>query len=233
MGLDLKENVIAIDGWAGSGKGSLTKALAKTFKIPAIDSGAIYRFITYYFDAQNQIENDGFLQKLQALNLKYRIDNVLHQVCFYYNNENIENYIRTPKISEHVSYFSALKSVRNYTTQFLRTIQNFTPLVMDGRDIGTCVYPKAVIKFFIVADIKMRTERRLKQLLAKGITCEYEDIYHNLLQRDKIDSHRDFCPLTKAHDAYQIDNTNITESEFIEHAKNYIIKQNATHFFIK
>lgn len=207
--------IIAIDGYSSCGKSTLAKQLAKELQYLHIDSGAMYRAITLYFlrnsiNINNQKEiNDA----LKNIHLSFLFNNVSGDSNIYLNDENVEAQIRDMVVSEKVSEVAALQKVREFAVEQQRKIGNNKGIVMDGRDIGTTVFPNAELKIFMTADIAIRVERRFKELYASNKNITIEEVRDNLEMRDYIDSNREFSPLKKANDAYILDNTNLTMAQ--------------------
>ncbi len=209
---------IAIDGYSSCGKSTLARGLAKRLQYLHIDSGAMYRAVTLYFirhHINSSIESDvaNVLNKI-SIHLGFENDS---QVTWL-NNENVEAAIREPAVNDLVSIVSTLSSVRAEMVAQQRRMGLEKGLVMDGRDIGTVVFPKAELKLFLVADTEVRVERRLLEFRAKGIGVTREEIRTNLLLRDHIDSSRLDSPLRKAPEATVIDTSYLSEKEQLQMA---------------
>jgi len=215
---------IAIDGYSSCGKSTLAKALAKEFGYVYVDSGAMYRAVTHYFlkhDIALQAEAE-VLPALDKINIDFQtIDG--KNTCFL-NGENVEMEIRSMRISNNVSEVAAIGSVRTKLVEIQRHIADNKSIVMDGRDIGTVVFPSADIKFFVTADKEVRTKRRFDELIANGKVVTMREVQQNLDHRDKIDTTREISPLRKADDAIEIDNTYLTRSEQLELAVRFVEK---------
>ena len=211
--------IIAIDGPAGSGKSTIAKLIAEDLGLVYLDTGAMYRLVTL------KALNDGILGNLDKIIKmldKLRID--IKENGFYLDDINVREEIRKPVVSENVSDIAAIREVREKMVDLQRKFSESKNVILDGRDIGTVVFPNADIKIFLIADAKERANRRYKELLEKGENVKIEEIYENILKRDKIDSTRKESPLKKANDAIEVDTT----SKNIEEVKNeilYIIKQ--------
>lgn len=217
--------IIAIDGYSSCGKSTVAKGLARKLGIHYIDSGAMYRAVTLYF-LENNIPIPGpeelhdydydYSDVLRKINISFQFnpDSGFSEV--YLNGRNVENEIRTMEINEQVSHVSAIKSVRAHLVKLQRDSANEGGLVMDGRDIGTTVFPDADLKIFMKADPMVRSERRYKELKSKGIEVLLEDVIQNVVGRDYEDSHREESPLRKAEDAIILDNTYLTHDEQVE-----------------
>ena len=208
----MKKIIITIDGYSSCGKSTLAKKVAKELNYVFVDSGAMYRAVTLYFLRTNidlkDAEQVVAAIKNISLRFEYNAENGTSDMLL--NSENVEAAIREMVVSEHVSEVSAIKEVRDFTVaeQQKNTIEK--GIVMDGRDIGTVVFPEAELKIFLTASPEERVERRYKQLLLQGKDVTREEVRTNLEKRDYIDTHREISPLKKAADAIEIDNTNLT-----------------------
>jgi len=209
-----KNLVVAIDGYSSCGKSTLAKALAKKLGFIYIDSGAMYRAITLYFLRNNvDLENhDAIVDALQHIELNFHSKDYESHITL--NGEEVSDEIRLMPVSEAVSPVSAIKEVRKEMVKQQQRMGKSKNIVMDGRDIGTAVFPDAQVKFFMTADPKIRAERRFKEMVAKGDqTITLEEVFENLAHRDYADTTREESPLTRAEDAIILDNTEITEAE--------------------
>ncbi|MCO5233767.1 MAG: (d)CMP kinase [Chitinophagales bacterium] len=216
--LDNKKINIAIDGYSGCGKSTTAKAVASKMGYTYIDTGAMYRAVTLYFQQKNvNISNlEEVETALRQIEIRFKFDTVDQKLHTILNGIDVENLIRTPEVAAMVSPVAALSAVRKELVAQQRIMGMDKGVVMDGRDIGTVVFPDAECKFFLVADIDIRTERRIKELALMGIDTSFEDVKSNLLVRDNIDSHREDSPLRKAEDAIEIDTSYISIQEQIE-----------------
>ena len=209
---------VAIDGYSGVGKSSTAKAVAQQLGYTYVDSGAMYRAVTLHF-LRNGVELDNPAAVAQAL-ADLRIGFQPHPRGIGYetllNGENVEQEIRGMRVSDHVSPVSALPVVRHAMVELQRQLGAGRRVVMDGRDIGTRVFPQAELKVFMTADPAVRARRRRAELLEKGQTVAVSDIERNLLQRDELDSSRKESPLTKASDAVTLDTTHLTFEAQVE-----------------
>lgn len=218
--------IITIDGWSSCGKSTLAKQLAKKLGYLYIDSGAMYRAITLYFLRNNvDIKNVKEIKEaLKNITLEFIVNDYSHQSEIYLNGENVEYIIRDLIIAEKVSEVAALKDVRTFAVGVQQRIGKNKGIVMDGRDIGTTVFPDAAVKIFMVADEAVRVERRFKEMFDKNPNISLDEIKSNIEMRDYIDSHREVSPLRKAADAIELDNTNLTEKEQLDFALNLVKK---------
>jgi CMP/dCMP kinase len=210
-----KKIIISIDGWSSCGKSTLAKQLAKELGYVYVDSGAMYRAITLYF-LRNHIDWTETIEVKEALkniHLEFVYNTAGKQTEVYLNDENVEYVIRDLVIAEKVSDVAAIKQVREFAVAQQQKMGSKKGIVMDGRDIGTVVFPKAELKIFMTADNAVRVERRFKELYAKNPNITIEEVKANLEMRDYIDSHREVSPLRKAKNALELDNTNLTEKE--------------------
>ena len=202
-----KHIIIAIDGPSGTGKSTTAKIVAKDLGLTYLDTGAMYRAITFAALEKNIAPTDkaGIDQLLQSTKIRFDDNN---QIVI--NGVNREKEIRGKQVSEAVSPYSAIPEVRSVLTQWQREIASERSCILDGRDIGTVVFPNADFKFFLVTDLKVRAERRYQECLQKGIAMTLEEIEKNLAERDRIDSSRATAPLKKADDAIEIDTTQLS-----------------------
>jgi cytidylate kinase len=206
--------IIAIDGPAGSGKSTIAKLIAEDLELVYLDTGAMYRLVTL------KALNDGILGNLDKI-IKM-LDNLnidIKENGFYLDDIDVSEEIRKPVVSENVSDIAAIREVRKKMVDLQRKFSESKNVILDGRDIGTVVFPNADVKIFLVADAKERANRRYKELVAKGENVRIEEIYENILKRDEIDSTRKESPLKKADNAIEVDTT----SKNIEEVKNEIL----------
>ena len=213
-----KKIIIAIDGWSSCGKSTLAKELAKELGYLYVDSGAMYRAITLYFlrnhvdwTDKNEVKN-----ALNEISLEFIYNEKSQQSEMHLNGENVEYVIRDLVVAEKVSDVAAIKEVRKFAVDQQQLMGKKKGVIMDGRDIGTVVFPKAELKIFLTADNAVRVERRFKELFEKNPNITIEEIKANLEMRDYIDSNREESPLRKADDAILVDNTNLTAKETIQ-----------------
>ena len=204
---------IAIDGYSSCGKSTLAKDLAAELGYGYVDSGAMYRAVTYYFQ-QHQIDLHDEAAVAAALeNVQIGFRYVDGQNRTFLNGQDIEDQIRTLTVSNFVSEIAAVSAIRTFLVAQQKALGKDKGIVMDGRDIGTVVFPDAELKIFLTSDSHKRAERRFQELRAKGIAGSEQAVIENLQKRDRIDSTRKDSPLRKAADAVQLDNTNITRAE--------------------
>ena len=212
--------IIAIDGPAGSGKSTIAKLVAKDMGLVYLDTGAMYRLVTLKALNKGILGNDGLneLEKIKKLLDDLNID--IRGNGFYLDDVDVSEEIRKPVVSENVSDVAAIREVREKMVDLQRKFSESKNVILDGRDIGTVVFPNADLKIFLVADARERAKRRYRELIQKGENVEIEEIYENILKRDKIDSTRKESPLKKAKDAVEVDTT----SKSIEEVKNEILR---------
>lgn len=215
----MKKIVIAIDGFSSCGKSTMAKDLAREVGYIYVDTGAMYRAVTLFamrndvFDAEGNIDETRLKALLPDVKLTFQLNNEtkLPEVCL--NGENVERYIRTLEVSQHVSPIAALPFVREKLVEQQQAMGNEKCIVMDGRDIGTVVFPNAELKIFVTASAEIRAQRRFKELEAKGMPADFDEILQNVEQRDYIDTHRETSPLRQADDALVLDNSHLTIAE--------------------
>lgn len=205
--------IIAVDGCSSTGKSSFAKEVARTFGFLYLDSGALYRGVTLFAQEKGLISEDNLIsdeleQSLEGLDLHFGEGGFL-----YISQRCIESEIRGMKVSSQVSPISALSYVRAYVDERLHLLSSGGRVVMDGRDIGTTVFPHAELKIFMTARDEVRAKRRFDEMLAKGGNPVYEEVLANLKERDYIDSHRSVSPLRQADDAFVLDNSDMTMKE--------------------
>ena len=211
----MKRIIITIDGWSSCGKSTLAKQLAKTLGYIYVDSGAMYRAITLYF-LRNHVDwtDIGAVKNaLKEISLEFVYNSKTELSEIYLNGENVEYVIRDLVVAEKVSEVAAIKEVRFFAVSQQQKMGKGKGIVMDGRDIGTVVFPNAELKIFMAADDAVRVERRFKELYEKNPNITLDEVKANLEMRDYIDSHREVSPLRQAEDAMLLDNTNLTEKE--------------------
>ena len=215
----MKKITIAIDGFSSCGKSTMAKDLAKEIGYIYVDTGAMYRSVTLYalrhnlFNADGTIRERELQEQMKDINISFQFNKTTGRPDTYLNGENVENDIRTMEVSSHVSPIATLAFVREALVAQQQRMGAEKGIVMDGRDIGTVVFPKAELKIFVTASAEVRAQRRYDELKAKGMDADYADILKNVEERDYIDSHRATSPLRKADDAIELDNSNLTIAE--------------------
>ncbi|MBE6243985.1 MAG: (d)CMP kinase [Bacteroidales bacterium] len=213
--------IIAIDGYSSTGKSTFAKLVAKGLGYIYADSGALYRAVTYFaytngfIDDRGNIDKENLQRVLPKVEITFRTNKKGDSQTFL-NGANIEKYIRQSTVSTHVSPIAEIPFVRDFVNVMLRRMGQDKGLVMDGRDIGTAVFPNAEIKIFMTASEQVRAMRRFKELQAKGEKDTFESVLENLKKRDYIDSHREKDPLTKAKDAIELDNSSMSLEDEIQ-----------------
>lgn len=214
----MKSIIIAIDGFSGCGKSTLAKALASSLNYRYIDTGAMYRAVTLYFLENNiDIENPEEVQNaLKNITIEFKLNPETNQTDTYLNGEDREIAIRTLRVANAVSPVSAISAVRKFLVKQQQKMGANRALVMDGRDIGTVVFPDAELKVFMIANDEVRIQRRLDEIQSKGQLGNYDDVGANLKTRDLIDTTREDSPLKKADDAIEFDNSLLTREEQFE-----------------
>lgn len=210
--------IIAIDGFSSSGKSSMAKQLAKTIGYAYVDSGAMYRAVTLYamrkgISTPDSLNEKALIDELSNIAISFRVDDATGRSRTVLNGEDVEDQIRTIEVSNQVSPVSAVAEVRRDLVKKQQAFGVEKGIVMDGRDIGTTVFPDAEMKVFVDASPEVRAKRRHLELQQKGQDVAYEDVYKNVCERDHIDSTRQESPLRKADDAFVLDNDNMTIEE--------------------
>ena len=209
---------IAIDGFSSTGKSTVAKQLAKKISYVYVDSGAMYRAVTFYamqngLISDNDFNSEALIYQLSNINISFKYNKVLGFAEVYLNDINIEKQIRTLEVSSFVSQVAAISEVRLKLVEQQKKMGQDKGVIMDGRDIGTVVFPAAELKLFMIASAETRAERRFQELIERGDKVEYKEVLNNVQERDYIDSHREDSPLVKAEDAIEIDNSNMTLDE--------------------
>lgn len=223
----MEKIIIAIDGFSSCGKSTMAKDLAHELGYIYVDTGAMYRCVALYALQHKLFLKDGEINipELEAampnINISFKLNKETGRPDTYLNNENVENKIRTMEVSSHVSSIAAIPFVREALVAQQQKMGKDKGIVMDGRDIGTVVFPNAELKIFVIASPEVRAQRRYDELIEKGMEADYNEILENVKQRDYRDSHRDVSPLRKADDAIELDNSNIS----IEEQKQWLINQ--------
>jgi len=213
-----KKITIAIDGHSSTGKSTVAKQLAKKLGYIYVDTGAMYRAVTLYamrkvMVTNNRLDKEALLRHLAFINIKFKFNENLGYGVVHLNNENVEEEIRLMEVSNNVSKVAAIPEVRKMLVAQQQEMGKEGGVVMDGRDIGTVVFPDAELKLFMTASAEKRAERRYNELKEKGSDVSYEEVLKNVEERDHLDSTRETSPLIKAKDAIEIDNTNLSKEE--------------------
>lgn len=214
----MKEFIVTVDGPAGSGKSTIAKIIAKKYGFTYLDTGAMYRMIALY-----ALENSVDLEDSKAIESMLentKLDIVGNQ--FFLNGRDVSEEIRTPRVSAVVSPVSAIKEVRVKLVELQREISKGKKIILDGRDIGTVVFPNGDVKIYLVASPEERAKRRLKEYEQKGVEADYESVLASIKERDYIDSTRKESPLKKAQDAHEIDSSTMSIDEVVEIISKYI-----------
>src|SRR5690554_1068817 len=213
-----KKITIAIDGFSSTGKSTIAKELAKYLGYIYVDTGAMYRAVAYFAMQQGMIDKNRFdvenlIWNLDKIKIGFKYNSDLGYSETYLNDENVEKQIRTIKVSQFVSRVAEVSEVRSKLVEQQQKMGKDKGIVMDGRDIGTVVFPEAELKLFITSDANVRAKRRFDELIAKGEQVTFDEVLKNVTERDYIDTHREDSPLIKATDAIEIDNSNLTRKE--------------------
>lgn len=231
MNMKIPNIIIAIDGHSSTGKSSFAKIIAGRFGLIYVDTGALYRGVTlfairnFFIDKNNKIDRISLEKALSKLDLQFRPTGQERASQLYMNDELVENEIRSLEVSEKVSFIASLPIVRDYVDTILAKLGEKRGVVMDGRDIGTVVFPDAELKIFMTADAGVRATRRYNEMKAKGENPQYEDVLRNVKERDFLDENRDTAPLKRAPDAILLDNSKMTIEDQIVWFDNIISKR--------
>ena len=215
----MKKIIIAIDGFSSCGKSTMAKDLAKEIGYIYVDTGAMYRAVTLFalrndcFINDSEVDVEKLERKMNEISITFAINKETGRPDTYLNAENVEKEIRSMDVSSHVSPIATVPFVRKAMVAQQQKMGDEKGLVMDGRDIGTTVFPSAELKIYVTASAEIRAKRRFDELKAKGITANFDDILKNVNERDYIDTHRNISPLCKAEDAILLDNSNMTIAE--------------------
>jgi CMP/dCMP kinase len=213
--------IIAIDGYSSCGKSTFAKAIAGKLNYIYIDSGAMYRAVTLYcmrkgYTGRGELNMKSILAEIKDIHICFVYNSDILEYETFLNSENVEREIRGVEVSSYVSRISQIAEVRSHLVELQRQIGVFKGIVMDGRDIGTVVFPDADLKIFMTASIEIRSKRRFDELRSKGIEVEFEDIRRNIIARDIADENRDISPLRRAEDAILLDNSRMTVAQQME-----------------
>ena len=212
----MKKITIAIDGYSSCGKSTMAKDLAKEIGYVYVDTGAMYRSVTLYalrnklFDAEGNVKVDELEKKMSEIHISFKFNEATGRPDCYLNGELVEKEIRSLEVSSHVSPIAAIPFVREALVAQQKKMGEDKGIVMDGRDIGTTVFPDAELKIFVTASSQVRAQRRYDELQEKGMPADFEDILKNVEERDYIDTHRETSPLRQAEDAIVLDNSQLT-----------------------
>ncbi len=223
----MKKIVIAIDGYSSCGKSTMAKNLARRLGYVYVDTGAMYRAVTLYalrhqlFKADGEVDAASLQRAMPDIRISFQFNAQTGKPDTYLNDELVEQEIRTMQVSEKVSKIAALPFVRTALVAQQQRMGVDKGIVMDGRDIGTVVFPHAELKIFVTASAEVRAQRRYDELQLKGMPARYDDILKNVQERDYIDSHREVSPLRKAEDAIELDNSNLT----IDEQQEWLLRQ--------
>ena len=215
----MKKITIAIDGFSSCGKSTMAKELAKKIGYIYVDTGAMYRSVTLFamrhglFNADGSVKTDALKQQMSNIDITFKFNEKAGRPDTYLNGECVEEAIRTLEVSNHVSPIAAIPFVRAAMVARQQRMGRDKGIVMDGRDIGTTVFPEAELKVFVTASAEVRAQRRYDELKEKGMPADFDDILKNVQERDYIDSHREVSPLRKAADAIELDNSHMTIAE--------------------
>ncbi|MCH4147801.1 MAG: (d)CMP kinase [Prevotella sp.] len=227
----MKKIIIAIDGFSSCGKSTMAKDLAKEIGYVYVDTGAMYRAVTLFalrhkfFHADGSVKTAELEGEMKNISIRFKLNPQTGRPDTYLNDELVENEIRSLEVSSHVSPIAAIPFVRKALVAQQQKMGVDKGIVMDGRDIGTVVFPNAELKIFVTASAQVRAQRRYDELKAKGMAADFEDILKNVEERDYIDSHRDTSPLRKAEDAIELDNSYMT----IEEQNQWLMHQYQLH----
>ena len=225
-----KKLIIAIDGYSSCGKSTFARAIAKELGYIFIDSGAMYRAVTLFcmrsgFISDSRLDLQGILTELKDIHIEFVYNPDIAEYETFLNSENVEKEIRSLEVSRHVSRISMIQEVRTRMVELQRQIGVFKGIVMDGRDIGTVVFPDADLKIFMKASVEIRAKRRYDEMKGKGIDVNYDEIERNIMARDITDENRDISPLRRADDAVILDNSRMTVEEQMTWVMNIIEKK--------
>lgn len=214
--------IIALDGQSGTGKSTLSKLVAKKLGFKYLNTGMIYRAVTYYFVKNNILPNDmnEITNALSNINIYIKFDNDNQMV--YVDNQDITPYVSSQEVQRNVSLYSQIFSIREKITEIQRVFAQNNNIVVEGRDIGTHVFPNADYKFFVTCNIEIRAKRRLDDLVKSGQNITLDEVVNSLKNRDYIDTTREFSPLKRADDAIDIDTSNSTIDESVNEIIGYI-----------
>ena len=222
-----KKLIIAIDGYSSCGKSTFAKTIARELNYTYIDTGAMYRAVTLYclrkgYVGKGSVDLDSILADLDDIHICFKYNSDILEYETYLNSENVEREIRSIEVSNHVSKVSQIYEIRTRMVELQRQMGALKGVVMDGRDIGTVVFPDADIKIFMTASTDIRAKRRYDELKAKNVSVEFDEIRKNIIARDIADENRDISPLRRADDAILLDNSRMTVNEQMEWIRKII-----------
>ncbi len=214
----IKKLIIAIDGYSSCGKSTFAKAIAAELNYIYIDSGAMYRAVTLYcmrksYISKELLDLDGIREEVKDMHIEFIYNPDKGEYETFLNSQNVEGEIRDLEVSSHVSRISMIPEVRSSMVELQRQIGVYKGIVMDGRDIGTVVFPDADLKIFMTASVEIRAQRRYDELKARGLNVPYDEVLNNIMARDITDENRDISPLKRADDAILLDNSKMTVEE--------------------
>lgn len=229
----MKKITIAIDGTSSTGKSTLAKLIANQLGYVYVDTGAMYRMIALYamregFISANHFDTQALITVLPKIRTAFKYNTILGFSEAYLNDENVEKEIRSITVSNYVSKVASLSEVRQQLVRQQQQVGKDKGVVMDGRDIGTVVFPDAEVKLFVVAQAEVRAQRRFEELQEKGLEANYQEVLTNIQERDYLDMNRADSPLVKANDATEIDNSFLTKETYLQTAMQ-IIQTKLTH----
>lgn len=213
-----KKITIAIDGYSSTGKSTIAKQLANAMGYVYVDSGAMYRAMTLFamnknWISEGHLDKEKLLTSLDSVSLSFELNPTIGYAEIFLNGVHVENQIRTIQVSNLVSKIAAISQVRKKMVTIQKKIGRDKGVVMDGRDIGTVVFPDAELKLFMTSSVEIRAQRRYDELIAGGQKVSFEEVFNNVVERDRIDTSRADSPLIKAEDAIEIDNSHLTKEE--------------------
>ncbi|UCE92679.1 MAG: (d)CMP kinase [Flavobacteriaceae bacterium] len=222
-----KNIIIAIDGYSSTGKSTLAKHIAREMGYVYVDTGAMYRAVTYYamingFIDENHFDKKGLITSLSEIDLSFEFNKKLGYAEIFLNGENVEPFIRSMNVSNRVSQVAAVPEVRQKLVEHQQKMALKKGIVMDGRDIGTVVFPEAELKIFMTASAEQRAKRRHKEMVDNGVDIDYQSVLENVMSRDHLDTTRTDSPLVKAADAIEIDNSEMNVDETYALAMSYV-----------